>query len=157
MVRKKYSEVMLQYRFKQVSSMEREIMKDLLFLSQKAEAATKEDITIARDLMDTLAVHRAHCVGMAANMIGERKAIIAIAEGERLTAMLNPVITKKSPRKYKTTEGCLSIPGEHEVERHEWVEIKYRDISWNKEKRKFSGFEAEIIQHEMDHLDGKLI
>ena len=113
--------------------MVKEIMKDLLFLGQKAETATKEDIVIAKDLLDTLAAHREHCVGMAANMIGERKAIIAIAEGNELTAMLNPVIVKKSPRTYKTTEGCLSIPGEREVERHEWVEVKYRDINWNRE------------------------
>ena len=137
--------------------MVKEIMKDLLFLGQKAEKATKEDIAIAKDLLDTLAAHKEHCVGMAANMIGERRAIIAIAEGNELTAMLNPVIVKKSPRTYKTTEGCLSIPGEREVERHEWVEVKYRDINWNREKRKFTGFEAEIIQHEMDHLEGKLV
>ena len=137
--------------------MVKEIMKDLLFLGQKAETATKDDIVIAKDLLDTLAAHKEHCVGMAANMIGERRAIIAIAEGNELTAMLNPVIVKKSPRTYKTTEGCLSIPGEREVERHEWVEVKYRDINWNREKRKFTGFEAEIVQHEMDHLEGKLV
>ncbi|ORT98837.1 Peptide deformylase [Anaerovibrio sp. JC8] len=137
--------------------MVKEIMKDLLFLGHKAETATKEDIAIAKDLLDTLAAHREHCVGMAANMIGERKAIIAIAEGEILTAILNPVLVKNSPRTYKATEGCLSIPGEREVERHEWVEVKYRDINWNREKRKFTGFEAEIIQHELDHLEGKLV
>ncbi len=137
--------------------MVKEIMKDMLFLSQKAETATKEDIAIAQDLLDTLADHREHCVGMAANMIGERKAIIAIAEGEILTAMLNPVLVKKSPRTYKATEGCLSIPGEREVERHEWVEVKYRDPNWNKEKRKCTGFEAQILQHELDHLEGKLV
>ena len=94
---------------------------------------------------------------MAANMIGERKAIIAIAEGKRLTAMLNPEVVKKSPRTYKAVEGCLSIPGEHEVERHDWIEVKYRDMDWHKEKRKFTGFEAEIVQHELDHLEGKLV
>ena len=137
--------------------MVKEIMKDVLFLGQKAEAATKEDISIAEDLLDTLRFHREHCVGMAANMIGERKAIIAIAEGNRLTAMLNPEVVKKSPKTYKATEGCLSIPGEREVERHDWIEVKYRDTDWRKEKRKFTGFEAEIVQHELDHLEGKLI
>ena len=137
--------------------MVKEIMKDMLFLGQKAEKAAKEDISIAEDLLDTLRAHREHCVGMAANMIGERKAIIAIAEGNRLTAMLNPEIVKKSPKIYKATEGCLSIPGEREVERHDWIEVKYRDIDWRKEKRKFTGFEAEIVQHELDHLEGKLI
>ena len=137
--------------------MVKEIMKDLLFLGRKAEAATKEDRAIAEDLLDTLRAHRDHCVGMAANMIGEQKAIIAIVAGNRLTAMLNPDVVKKSPKTYKTVEGCLSIPGEREVERHDWIEVKYRDMDWHKEKRKFTGFEAEIIQHELDHLEGKLI
>lgn len=137
--------------------MVKEIMKDLLFLGRKAEAATKEDRAIAEDLLDTLRAHRDHCVGMAANMIGEQKAIIAIVEGNRLTAMLNPEVVKKSPKTYKTVEGCLSILGEREVERHDWIEVKYRDMDWHKEKRKFTGFEAEIIQHELDHLEGKLI
>ena len=137
--------------------MVKEIMKDLLFLGRKAEAATKEDRAIAEDLLDTLRAHRDHCVGMAANMIGEQKAIIAIVEGNRLTAMLNPEVVKKSPKTYKTVEGCLSIPGEREVERHDWIEVKYRDMDWHKEKRKFTGFKAEIIQHELDHLEGKLI
>lgn len=137
--------------------MVKEIMKDLLFLGRKAEAATKEDRAIAEDLLDTLRAHRDHCVGMAANMIGEQKAIIAIVEGNRLTAMLNPEVVKKSPKTYKTVEGCLSIPEEREVERHDWIEVKYRDMDWHKEKRKFTGFEAEIIQHELDHLEGKLI
>ena len=137
--------------------MVKEIMKDLLFLGRKAEAATKEDRAIADDLLDTLRAHRDHCVGMAANMIGEQKAIIAIVEGNRLTAMLNPEVVKKSPKTYKTVEGCLSIPGEREVERNDWIEVKYRDMDWHKEKRKFTGFEAEIIQHELDHLEGKLI
>lgn len=137
--------------------MVKEIMKDLLFLGRKAEAATKEDRAIAENLLDTLRAHRDHCVGMAANMIGEQKAIIAIVEGNRITAMLNPEVVKKSPKTYKTVEGCLSIPGEREVERHDWIEVKYRDMDWHKEKRNFTGFEAEIIQHELDHLEGKLI
>lgn len=110
-----------------------------------------------KNLLDTLHFHREHCVGMAANMIGERKAIIAIAEGSRFTAMLNPEVVKKAPRTYKTLEGCLSIPGECEVERHDWIEVKYRDMDWHKEKRKFTGFEAEIVQLELDHLEGKLV
>jgi peptide deformylase len=137
--------------------MVKDIVKDVLFLGQKAEAAVKEDIAVAQDLLDTLAAQNNRCVGMAANMIGERKAIIAIAEGERLTAMLNPVITKKSPRTYKAAEGCLSIPGARSVERWEWVEVKYRDMNWNREKRKFFGLAAQTVQHEMDHLEGKLV
>ena len=132
-------------------------MKDLLFLGQKAEAATREDIPVAEDLLDTLAAHREHCVGMAANMIGQRKAIVAIAAGRKLMVMLNPEVVKKSLGTYKTTEGCLSIPGEREVDRYDWIEVKYRDMDWHKEKRKFTGFEAEIVQHELDHLEGKLV
>lgn len=132
-------------------------MKDLLFLGQKAEAATREDIPVAEDLLDTLAAHREHCVGMAANMIGQRKAIVAIAAGRKLMVMLNPEVVKKSLGTYKTTEGCLSIPGEREVDRYDWIEVKYRDMDWHKEKRKFTGFEAKIVQHELDHLEGKLV
>ncbi len=89
--------------------MVKEIMKDLLFLGRKAEAATKEDRAIAEDLLDTLRAHRDHCVGMAANMIGEQKAIIAIVEGNRLTAMLNPEVVKKSPKTYKTVEAWQKL------------------------------------------------
>ena len=104
--------------------MVKEIMKDVLFLGRKAEPATKEDRSVAEDLLDTLRAHREHCVGMAANMIGERKAIVAIAEGNTFTVMLNPEVVKKSARTYKTAEGCLSIPGTREVERHDWIEVK---------------------------------
>lgn len=90
--------------------MVRDIMKDLLFLGQRAEPAAKEDIAIAEDLLDTLHFHREHCVGMAANMIGERKSIIAIAEGSRFTAMLNPEVVKKAPRTYKNLRGLSVHP-----------------------------------------------
>lgn len=137
--------------------MVREIVRDKAFLMQKSEQATKEDIAVAVDLVDTLKAHAHHCVGLAANMIGERKRIIAVKNGEIYLAMLNPEIMKNSAKEYKTTEGCLSLMGERETVRHEWVEVKYRDMEYRKQKQKFSGFTAQIIQHEIDHCNGILI
>ena len=137
--------------------MVKEIMKDLLFLGRKAEAATKEDRAIAEDLLDTLRAHRDHCVGMAANMIGEQKAIIAIVEGNRLTAMLNPEVVKKSPKTYKTGEGCLSIPDRYEeVTRPMYVTVRAQDRNGKSFKIKAEGFKARALCHEIDHLDGIL-
>ena len=137
--------------------MVREIMKDENFLIQKSEPTTRDDIAIAVDLLDTLKAHAYHCVGLAANMIGERKRIIAVKDGESYIAMLNPEIVKKSAKEYKVKEGCLSLIGERETIRHDWVEIKYRDMDFRKQKQKFSGFTAQIIQHEIDHCNGILI
>ena len=123
----------------------------------KSESATRDDITIAVDLLDTLKAHAHHCVGLAANMIGERKRIIAVKNGEYYLAMLNPEIVKKSAKEYKVKEGCLSLIGERETIRHDWIEIKYRDMDFRKQKQKFVGFTAQIIQHEIDHCKGILI
>ena len=140
--------------------MVRDIVKDesfLSFLSQKSEKATTEDIGIASDLLDTLKAHAHHCVGLAANMIGERKRIIAVKDRETYLAMLNPEIVKKSAKQYKVTEGCLSLDGERETVRYDWIEVKYRNMDFRKQKQKFSGFTAQIIQHEIDHCNGILI
>ena len=137
--------------------MVRDIVKDEVFLSVKSEAATRDDILIAVDLMDTLKAHAHHCVGLAANMIGVRKCIIAIRIEDICIAMLNPQIVKKSARTYKTTEGCLSLAGERETVRHEWIEVKYNGMEFEKQRQKFSGFAAQIIQHEIDHCNGILI
>lgn len=133
------------------------IIHDEDFLKQLSAPATKEDIPTARDLIDTLAFHKGHCVGMAANMIGVLKNIIVINTGTETVAMLNPEITKTSAKRYKTEEGCLSLNGERETERFESVEVKYRDLEWKKQKQKFSGFPAQIVQHEIDHCKGILI
>lgn len=101
--------------------MVRDIVKDVIFLEQKSEAATKEDISIAADLLDTFKAHAHHCVGLAANMIGERKRIIAVKDGSGYIVMLNSEIVKKSAKTYKTSEGCLSLDGERETVRHDWV------------------------------------
>lgn len=150
--------------------MVREINRDEAILALKAEIATAEDIaTVARDLLDTLQAYSHSCVGMAANMIGVPKAIIAINAAAHtgqapaigmvpeLIAMLNPKLVKASPKTYTTEEGCLSLEGVRPVKRHEWVEISYRDMGWKKQRRKFTGFVAEIIQHELDHLQGRLV
>lgn len=137
--------------------MVRDIIKDEAFLSMKSEAADKDDIPIAMDLLDTLKAHAHHCVGLAANMIGVSKCIIAIRIEDICIAMLNPQIVKKSDRTYKTTEGCLSLSGERETVRHEWIEVKYNDMDFKKQRQKFSGFAAQIIQHEIDHCNGILI
>lgn len=137
--------------------MVRDIVRDESFLGQKSEKATKEDIGVAANLLDTLKAHAHHCVGLAANMIGEQKCIIAVKDGETYLVMINPEIVKKSAKQYKATEGCLSLDGERETVRHDWIEVKYRDMDFRKQKQKFLGFTAQIIQHEIDHLSGILI
>lgn len=135
----------------------REIMHEEAFLKQPSVPATKEGVNIAQDLIDTLAAHKERCMGMAANMIGVLKNIIIVNTGNETIVMMNPEIVKTSAKRYKVDEGCLSLEGERETERFESVEVKYRDTEWNKQKQKFSGFTAQIIQHEIDHCKGILI
>ena len=136
--------------------MVKEIMKDLLFLGQKAEAAAKEDIAIAEDLLDTLRAHRDHCVGMAANMIGVKKQIIVVAMGPFIFPMINPVITKKTGE-YQTEESCLSLDGVRPCTRYKEIEVDYLDQDFKPKHGKYSDFTAQIIQHEIDHFQGVLI
>lgn len=137
--------------------MVRDIVKDTIFLSQKSQPAVLADLPLAQDLLDTLAAHQEHCVGLAANMIGISKCIIAIQAGPLRLAMLNPVISKTSAKSYETDEGCLSLPGTRKALRYESIEVRYRDLAFKKQKQKFSGLTAEIIQHEIDHCKGILI
>jgi len=122
----------------------------------KSEPATRADRQTALDLLDTLRANLDGCVGMAANMIGVRKRIIAVHTGFGEMAMLNPKITKKSGR-YEAEEGCLSLAGVRKAVRYEHLEVEYLDIAMKKQRRSFSGFTAQIIQHEIDHCDGILI
>ena len=108
------------------------------------------------DLLDTLKANSAICVGLAANMIGVPKAIIAISIGPMMMAMLNPVITDKKGR-FEIEEGCLSLPGVRKTERYETITVEYQDMNMKKHKQTFQGFTAQIIQHEVDHLFGILI
>ncbi len=137
-------------------SMIKPIVKDVLFLGQKSSEATKDDLYIATDLRDTLEYHKEECVGMAANMIGYKKKVIIFTDAEVNTVMLNPRIIKKS-RLYHTQEGCLSLTGIRPASRYEDIVVQYFDESFIPQIKAFSGFTAQIIQHEMDHLNGIII
>lgn len=134
----------------------RPIVKDVLFLGQKSEEATKEDIRVIDDLVDTLRANIDDCVGMAANMIGVKKRIIVFCAGDIIVPMVNPVTIKKQ-NSYETEECCLSLTGFRKTERYETIEVEYLDKSFNKQKQTFSGFVAQIIQHEIDHCNGVII
>ena len=136
--------------------MVREIMHDPIFLSQKASAATAEDAAIANDLLETLAAHKDGCVGMAANMIGVSKSIIAFDNDGEYMLMLNPVILKSSGR-YETEEGCLSLSGVRKTIRYRSIKVQYQTPQMQTRIKSFSGWTAQIIQHEIDHLQGILI
>ena len=138
------------------AEMVKQIIKDVFFLSQKAEPATKDDIQTAQDLLDTLREHESECVGMAANMIGVRKRIIVVNVETMNIAMLNPVIIKRSGA-YETEEGCLSLSDTRSITRYHDIEVKYQDMELRKHRQKYSGWTAQIIQHECDHLEGILI
>ena len=132
------------------------IVRDVLFLGQKSEPATKADIQVAIDLQDTLKANRAGCVGLAANMIGVKKNIIIVNMGPIDIVMFNPVITKKDTP-YETEEGCLSLTGVRKTTRYENIEVEYYDMQWMKHTMKLSGWPAQICQHECDHLHGIII
>ena len=132
------------------------IVKDIFFLGQKSETATKQDLPVGQDLQDTLIANRDRCVGMAANMIGVKKRIIIVNMGFMNMVMYNPVIVKKDTP-YETEEGCLSLEGVRKTTRYQNIEVEYLDGSWKKQRQKYSGWIAQIIQHEVDHLEGRII
>ena len=132
------------------------IVRDVLFLSQKSDPATKEDLPVAGDLQDTLKANQDRCVGMAANMIGYKKRIIIVSIGFMNMVMYNPVIMRKEGA-FETEEGCLSLSGVRETTRYQSIELEYQDSSFKKHRQKYSGWTAQIIQHEVDHLNGVLI
>ena len=138
----------------------KELIHDPILLAIKSTDATKEDIVIANDLLETLIHHRQTCVGMAANMIGVHKRIIAFLDesGRKptFTVMFNPEIIEKSGL-YETEEGCLSLEGVRPTTRYENIEVEYMDMDWKKQRVKLSGWTAQICQHELDHLEGKII
>ena len=136
--------------------MVRQIVRDVFFLGQKSQPAGREDLQVAKDLQDTLAANREKCVGMAANMIGVKKNIIIVNMGLVDVVMFNPVIIKKEDA-YETEEGCLSLDGVRPATRYEKIEVEYYDMKWKKVRQKFHGWTAQIIQHEVDHLDGRVI
>ena len=134
----------------------REICKDEAFLAQKAEPATLADLPAARDLLETLAAHKDGCVGMAANMIGVNKRIIAFDNEGEYMLMLNPVIVKASGA-YEAEEGCLSLTGTRKTKRFQSIKVQWQNEKLQTRLKTFSGWTAEIIQHEIDHCEGILI
>ena len=134
----------------------RDICKDELFLARKAAPVSPEDLPIAQDLLETLIAHKDGCVGMAANMIGVNKAIIVFDNEGTPCVMFNPVIVyRKGP--YLTEEGCLSLQGQRRARRHRTIKIQWQDRAMQTHVKNFTGWTAEILQHEIDHCDGILI
>ena len=131
-------------------------MRDVFFLGQKSVPAQPRDIQVGQDLQDTLRANQNRCVGMAANMIGVRKRIIIVNMGIMNVVMYNPVIVRKDTP-YETEEGCLSLEGIRKTTRYQNIEVEYFDAGWKKRRQKYSGWTAQIIQHEVDHLDGVII
>lgn len=132
------------------------IVKDILFLGQKSENATKNDIVVIDDLIDTLRANLENCVGLAGNMIGAKKRILVYTVGGIIVPMINPIILKKE-KLYETEESCLSLIGFRKTKRYGMIEVEYLDRNFKKQKQVFNGFTAQIIQHEMDHFEGIII
>ncbi|WP_302645848.1 peptide deformylase [uncultured Dysosmobacter sp.] len=134
----------------------REICRDETFLAQKAAPATADDLATAQDLLDTLTAHKDGCVGMAANMIGVCKRIIAFDNEGTYMVMFNPVIIRQSGP-YEAQEGCLSLSGVRKTKRFQTVKVQWQNEKFQTRLKTFTGWTAEIIQHEIDHCEGILI
>ena len=134
----------------------REIVRDEAFLSIPSAEASKEDLPIAYDLLDTLIANADGCVGLAANMIGEQKRIIAIDNDGEYLVMINPEIIKKNGA-YETEEGCLSLDGVRKTKRYKSIKVKWQNEKSQQRIKSFDGFTAQIIQHEVDHCNGVII
>ena len=134
----------------------REICRDETFLAQKAAPATADDLATAQDLLDTLTAHKDSCVGMAANMIGVCKRIIAFDNEGTYMVMFNPVIVRQSGP-YETQEGCLSLTGVRKTKRFQAIKVQWQNEQFQTRLKTFTGWTAEIIQHEIDHCEGILI
>lgn len=134
----------------------REICKDVIFLAWKAEPATPEDLPVAADLLETLEHHKDGCVGMAANMIGVNKRIIAFDNEGKYMVMFNPQILRRSGP-YDTEEGCLSLTGVRPVKRWKTIKVQWQNEKFQQRIKNFAGWTAEIIQHEIDHCEGIII
>ena len=132
------------------------ICRDVIFLARKSEPATPEDILIGQDLLDTLNAHRDGCVGMAANMIGRAKRIIVFLDGDTPTVMYNPEIVKAS-EPYEAEEGCLSLNGTRKTTRYQKIKVRYQNAAFQTRLKSYTGWTAQIIQHEIDHCNGILV
>ena len=136
--------------------MVREICKDEAFLAQKAEPATTDDLGVAQDLLETLVAHKDGCVGMAANMIGVNKRIIVFDSEGKYMVMFNPVIVRRSGV-YEAEEGCLSLTGTRKTKRFRTIKVQWQNEKFQTRIKTFTGWTAEIIQHEIDHCEGMII
>lgn len=131
-------------------------MRNVLVLQQPSQEATEADLPVAQDLLDTLETHRHSCVGMAANMIGELKRIIAFDNDGSYLVMLNPEIVSRAGE-YAAEEGCLSLAGTRSAVRYRTIKVRYQDLDMRQRTGTFTGFTAQIVQHEIDHCNGILI
>ena len=136
--------------------MVRPIVKDPIFLARKSAPASPEDAEVARDLRDTLEAHREGCVGMAANMIGVSKRVIIFDDGGKATIMFNPEIIRRS-EPFEAEEGCLSLSGTRKTKRYRTIKVRYLNELFQQRIKTYTGWTAQIIQHEIDHCDGILI
>ena len=136
--------------------MNKPIVRDVFFLSQKSQETTKDDLNDVRNLVDTFMANRQNCVGMAANMIGVKKRFIVVEFMNMPLVMINPKIISKKER-YETEEGCLSLNGMRKAVRYREIAVAYQDMQFQNHTQTFSGFTAQIIQHEIDHCDGIVI
>ena len=136
--------------------MVRPIVKDPIFLARKSAPASPEDAEVARDLRDTLEAHREGCVGMAANMIGVSKRVIIFDDGGKATVMFNPEIIRRS-EPFEAEEGCLSLSGTRKTKRYRTIKVRYLNELFQQRIKTYTGWTAQIIQHEIDHCDGILI
>ena len=137
--------------------MVKEIIKDEFFLKQKSKSCTKEDTYIAQELLETIQAYKDQCVGMAANMIGYQKTMMVVLDEDDYLILINPVILKTSNKIYIAEEGCLSLQGVRKTQRYESIKVSYLDINFKKKIKTFKGYTAQIIQHELDHFEGKII
>lgn len=135
----------------------KEIARDTFFLAQKSEPADKEDMQVIQDLLDTIKANSQRCVGMAANMIGVRKTILVALIGNKYLIMVNPRIIDRSSQFYEIEEGCLSLSGQRKAKRYKTVTVEFLDRNFKRKKQIFKDFEAQIIQHEIDHFSGMII
>lgn len=137
--------------------MVREIVRDPIFLRAKSTPAGREDAETVKDLLDTVTANSDRCAGMAANMIGVTKTILVALVSGKYKIMINPEITSRSAEYTETEEGCLSLPGTRPVKRYKKISVSYLDENFRERKGTFRDFEAQIIQHEMDHFQGILV
>lgn len=138
--------------------MVKEIIKDVDILSQKSEKfLICEDDELIRDLIDTANSHRDICAGLAAIQIGVPKRVIVVRQTDKFVPFINPIVVRRSNKKFLSVEGCLSIEGQRQVERYEWIKVMYEDINGKHRCSRFNGLIGQIIQHEIDHCNGILI